>query len=347
MLPARFWELAAGLLLFVAIGKPGGPDPAKAPGGGLIALLSLLGVALLAGALAFADPDGFPFPHAIPPVLAGVILIYVVSVAPASLLSRALSLPPMRYVGRIYYSLYLWHWGIIVLMLWTFGLETPLQKIGTAIASLILADLSCRWIERPVRSSRMLARWPDWQVVTAGLLAIAVSGAAIVGLTLVRPSISLSHTRDTQTWFGASQADGGRCRAERAKSGFAGTGTRYDFKAAGCTGKADSRHLYVVGDSHAWAYQRLLGNVDRQMGMSSTVYMDTGCSVLPVNQDMGGTKSCSRFVDKGLAAVTAAVKPGDILFLPGLRVERYREYWESTLRAPRTPRAYSPEQLDA
>jgi len=346
MLPARFWELSAGMLLFIAIGRSGGPDEASAPRATVIMILSLLGTGLLLGSLIFVRPDHFPFPNVIVPVLAGVILIYVVSLSSQSMLSRALSLSPLRYIGRISYSLYLWHWGVIVLMLWTVGLETPLQKIAAAVISFGLADLSYRFVERPVRGNAMVAKVRDWHIAIVGLCAIAAAATGVAALTIARPIISLSKTKDLNTWLGASQGEGGRCQVGESKQSFWG-GRRYDFTLKDCKGTADSRHLYIVGDSHAWAYQRLSGNIGRTTAISSTIYFNTGCAVLPMFGGDASAGTCRNFVKNSLAAVATAAKSGDVVFLPGLRVQRYREYWDRDLAAPVPVLRYTPAMIAA
>jgi peptidoglycan/LPS O-acetylase OafA/YrhL len=64
--------------------------------------------------------------------------------------SRILSTPVFVYIGRVSYSLYLYHWlvfGIITMWLpdLSFAVKFPLM----IVLSFILADLSCRWVETP------------------------------------------------------------------------------------------------------------------------------------------------------------------------------------------------------
>lgn len=329
MLPTRFWEMAAGVLLFILVTHRNAPRAVLEPGGAVIFALSVGGLALLIASLAFLSPTNFPFPSALAPILAGVILIYLAFITPNGPLARAFSLPVLRYVGRISYSLYLWHWGVIVLMLWTVGLATPLQKFVAVLVSLVLADLSYRLIERPVRSSAWFAGLPSWQVVLGGIAAAGLTSMAIVGLTILRPELSLSVTSDADIWLPNSIAEDGPCGVERSRQGFSLSGNRYDFTVTTCEGEVDSRRLYVVGDSHAWGYQRMVGNIAREHGLSGTIFMSAGCAVLPEPIASNRRPECAAFVDQALKAVAEVAKPGDILFLPGLRTQRYREYWEA------------------
>jgi peptidoglycan/LPS O-acetylase OafA/YrhL len=96
--------------------------------------------------------------------------------APASLLSAALSLRPLRYLGRISYGMYLWHYPLFQ---WIDGARTGLTgtpllavrfglTVGVATASFFL-------VERPVRQHRLLRQWRAWLVAPA-----AVGGVAAV-----------------------------------------------------------------------------------------------------------------------------------------------------------------------
>ncbi|HUA93893.1 MAG TPA: acyltransferase family protein [Acidimicrobiales bacterium] len=96
--------------------------------------------------------------------------------APASLLAAALSIRPLRYVGRISYGMYLWHYP---LFLWIDGARTGLTgppllllRFGATVA---VASASFFLVERPVRQHRLLRQWRAWLVAPA-----AVGGVAAV-----------------------------------------------------------------------------------------------------------------------------------------------------------------------
>src|SRR5262249_22507295 len=91
---------------------------------------------------------------------------------------RLLTLPPMVFIGRISYSLYLVHWPIIVFTRHAELREpTDLQIVLIAVASFALATFSWAVIERPFR-------WPKKRILRARLLlggAGAMVLAALVG----------------------------------------------------------------------------------------------------------------------------------------------------------------------
>src|SRR6185437_3847959 len=67
--------------------------------------------------------------------------------------AQFLSLPTMQYVGKISYSLYLWHWPVIVLFRAYNNGERPdnFEVLGLVVLSFALAHISWRFIEQPFR----------------------------------------------------------------------------------------------------------------------------------------------------------------------------------------------------
>ena len=65
----------------------------------------------------------------------------------------------MVYIGLISYSLYLWHWPLIVLTRYAMGME-PITPYVPALfaASLVLGGLSYRFIEQPFRRGKRITR---------------------------------------------------------------------------------------------------------------------------------------------------------------------------------------------
>src|SRR5690606_19585969 len=93
----------------------------------------------------------FPAIAATPPVFGAAILIYV-GAGGSTWVGRLLQLRPMVYLGLISYSLYLWHWPLIVFTRFWTGLE-PLRPWIPAllVASLLAASASYHFIEQPFR----------------------------------------------------------------------------------------------------------------------------------------------------------------------------------------------------
>ena len=84
--------------------------------------------------------------------LASAILI-LASINRAGVLTRVLSIGPLRWVGQRSYGIYLWHWPI-ALLTWP-ELPTTLQVVAGIAAATAIAALSYRLVERPVRDGRL------------------------------------------------------------------------------------------------------------------------------------------------------------------------------------------------
>ncbi len=170
-LPARLWEFLAGMLVAITplpfLGRRWVREG-----------LALIGLALIGYAIAtFTTDTPFPGWRAVLPV-AGAAAIVAAGSAGASIVGSVLSLAPVRFVGRISYSLYLWHWPVIVLLLLGLPaaeLDWRLQSIATVL-SFGLAVLSWRFVEEPFRRKTFRTR-P--LIAGSGLLTVALLGAAV------------------------------------------------------------------------------------------------------------------------------------------------------------------------
>lgn len=168
----RGWELAAGGLLALVPAAWWGRLPRRVPGA-----LGLAGLAAVLGAmLAFSDDTSFPGAAALLPVLGTAAIIGAGSASGAgNPVGRLLSLRPVRYVGRISYSWYLWHWPAIVFAtVWLSGLSTPLLLLVVAL-SWIPAALTHRLVEERFRRAPAFA--PTGAAMRLGTACTATSVA--------------------------------------------------------------------------------------------------------------------------------------------------------------------------
>lgn len=152
--PARLWELSVGasvalcMPLFDRVGRRLRPA---------IALVSVAGM-ILAAAIT-PSGAGFPAPWAALAVLSTATFI-AFPWRPQRSWLNPLDNPALSYVGDISYSLYLWHFPAIILIGEAFrGIAddgSPIPAAIALVASFVLASLSYRFIEEPVRQSRWL-----------------------------------------------------------------------------------------------------------------------------------------------------------------------------------------------
>ncbi|WP_158094078.1 acyltransferase family protein [Erythrobacter tepidarius] len=173
LLPARVWEFLAGVLTAIT----------TVPLLRLRVLreiLALSGLLLIAAAIVLLDTaDPFPGWRALIPC-AGAAAIVLAGKAGPSLTGRALSLPGMTWLGAISYSLYLWHWPVIVFLLLGLPaprLDWPLQLAATAI-SVVLATLSARFVEAPARQRTV--PFARLALISGGVAAVLAASAAML-----------------------------------------------------------------------------------------------------------------------------------------------------------------------
>ncbi|WP_256080032.1 acyltransferase family protein [Massilia sp. YIM B04103] len=175
----RFWELmSGGVAAYLHLHR----RPWSAGAG---RLASWVGAALLAVGFVLIKPQYvFPGWWALLPV-AGVLLLILAG--PAAPVNRLiLSRKPLVWTGLISYPLYLWHWPLLSFGFIIYG-DKPsyLIRAGLILAALVLAFLTYRYLETPLRHGRNKKR------IIAGLGG-GMAAAAVVGLAV---AFGLVHER--------------------------------------------------------------------------------------------------------------------------------------------------------
>lgn len=172
-LPTRAWQLAAGGLvaLTAARWRRLTGVPATVAGWAGLALIVLACVVL--------DGDTtYPGVAALLPTLGAVLIIGAGCAQPARGCGRLLGSPPLRAIGRVSYSWYLWHWPVLVLVPAFVGHAVGLPvRLVSVLVSLGLAVLTLRYVENPLRFAdriRLSARNSLALGATATAIAVAV-----------------------------------------------------------------------------------------------------------------------------------------------------------------------------
>jgi peptidoglycan/LPS O-acetylase OafA/YrhL len=171
----------------------------------------VLGVIGAAGAVALwvliTSTSAFPYSGGfflIGLAVASVILAAVA--APRSIIPRLLSWSPIRYVGRISYGLYIWHWPIFIWLdharTGLYGYELFAFRVGVTF---VVSVASFHLVERPIRMGTFISRWRAWLIVPAGVGAVlvaviaATTGTTAVAGTALPPAIGTSGPTTTTT----------------------------------------------------------------------------------------------------------------------------------------------------
>ena len=172
----RAWELALGAL--VAVGTPL-LKRIPAPGA---ALLTWAGLAAIAVA-AFTFTAQTPYPGSLVaiPVLGAALVITGGVVAPRLGAEQVLKLRAFQWFGKRSYSLYLWHWPILIIAAEQAGKTTlPLRdNLGLILFAIVVSMASYRLVENPIRHWKL----PSWTTVAGGITTVLAT-LAILSLVI-------------------------------------------------------------------------------------------------------------------------------------------------------------------
>ena len=160
------------------------------------------------GAIAFAtycfnDNTLFPGYAALVPTLGTAAIIAAgigATTAPAGP-SRLLTLGPVRHVGRISYSWYLWHWPPLVFAAALWGKLSPVEGTAVLAASYVPAVLTNRLIEKPFLHSKTLTQYPRKALALGG--ACTTSSVAL-GLLLFAVTPNIPEAPESKVAGGAA-----------------------------------------------------------------------------------------------------------------------------------------------
>ncbi|WP_234788799.1 acyltransferase family protein [Mycolicibacterium iranicum] len=176
-LPTRAWQLALGGLVALTISRWRRVDPLPA------ALSGWTGLAMIVLSCMWLSPATlYPGTAALLPTLGTALVIVAGCSTSANGAGRLLGLPPMRAVGRISYSWYLWHWPVLVLIPVAVGHSLSLTaRLAAVLFAAVLAWVTLRCLENPVRFATAVRTSPGRSLMVGGAVtAIAVVvGAAL------------------------------------------------------------------------------------------------------------------------------------------------------------------------
>jgi peptidoglycan/LPS O-acetylase OafA/YrhL len=184
-LPTRAWELGLGAVLAVGAGRlPRLP-------GMLAVSAGWIGLAMIAASAVVIDTST-PFPGiaALLPTVGTALALLPGMRNQSSAPVRLLGWSPMRFLGRISYSVYLWHWPLIVLPLAVANRLPLAVRVGLAVLAIVVGYASERWVEAPIRYGRFVSIRPRRSLALAAM----TSAALVVGSLGVR-SIVLAPIR--------------------------------------------------------------------------------------------------------------------------------------------------------
>jgi peptidoglycan/LPS O-acetylase OafA/YrhL len=200
----RAWELALGALVAVAT-----PILLRLPRAAAATLTWAAAAAIGFAAVAYSSATSYPGTAVAVPVVGTALVIAGGTPVPRRGVESVLALAPFQWFGRLSYSLYLWHWPILIIAAEAAGLNgLPFHRnLGWLALSVAAAYATHRLVENPVRHARVLARH-RWLPIGLGAVLVTVSltvasldlvahqvevGAASVGLAGALPPAEVAH----------------------------------------------------------------------------------------------------------------------------------------------------------
>lgn len=327
----RFWELAAGVLLYL-LGHRVTWLPASAAV--FYRWSGWAGAVLVAAAMVLPRPEAYPYIRSTLAVLGALLLIGLPSIDRHDRLGSVLRSRAAIWVGHRSYALYLWHWPIYVLARWTTGLSVWPFNVLAVLLSVAVAAVSYRAVENPVRRSATLKQWRPAARIATFLLVLGAGWLAGRTLLANQPVLGLGQpTRHAPDWYAdrnllkTTLAPARQCAPAERREALGGEPDRQTtFVPAVCAQRSDAR-LFVIGDSHAKSYLGMLEQLSAEQGRTVTVLQAPGCSYINLIEPMDPKRDlrCHRLSLAAQQAVLKAARPGDIVFLPSLRLPRLIE----------------------
>ncbi len=277
--PARAWEFGAGALvaLLVPLAVRLSPSARLVLGAG--------GIAAVAVAAGRAEANELL------PVIGSCVLLAAGCGAVVGV-GRALSSRPLVWVGDRSYSLYLWHWPLIVFA----GALWPASRLAAPLAAIVSvapAWASYRYVENPLRfSPKLVGR----RVVVLAAVCVAVPIAACGALLLATET--LSRTDSVQSWQGGAALHADVVRGcDRSSPADAAALRRCTWPVAGSTGSA-----VLFGDSNAGQFTEPVARAANSAGLDFTVMTYSSCPPvgLRVERTDGELGACPGFSSQAL-----------------------------------------------
>ncbi len=251
LLASRAWELLLGTLLALRMIRVPTSHWQREVG-------SATGILFILTAVTLYDHEaGFPGMAAILPCVGAALVIWAGLDATnnATLAGRLLCARLPVFIGLVSYSLYLWHWPLIVFAKQlSSGRMTPTLQASLLAMSVALAGLTWRYVERPFRTGGR--PWPrmSTRFVSAGVVLCVF---ALVGMTLVRTGGLPSRLDAAVLEVSAARHDFSQLRRRCHADGSA----RARFADSCVLGASSQPRTIVFSDSHGVELSKALGEL--------------------------------------------------------------------------------------
>lgn len=296
--PMRIWEFVAGMVFALH------PELGRRLKPAAVAAIGTAGLAAIAGSTLFFDARlGFPGAWALIPVLGSMALLLVARHPAGNWVGSLLRSRPLNWIGDCSYSLYLWHWPLIIFASLLFPRPGPWLTPALIALSLLLGWLSYRWIELPFKHG-LLQGWSSRRVVAAGLLLCMVTAAAAHALGRVELGAEQARFLNATKW------------PEVQENGCLAKYDALDQPACEYGSPQAKATLVLFGDSHAMQWFRPLQALATERGWRFVTLTKVQCPALDISVNYQGKNldywQCTRWREKMFERL-ATLKPDLVL----------------------------------
>lgn len=277
MMPSRGWQFALGASVFAyshrsRLGWSG--DSGFLHSTTAMRLAGTLGLVLIIGSAMLLNAElNYPSYYALFPSVGAALLIYAGTGTQAPAVSRMLAGRAFVWLGDRSYSLYLWHWPVLLLS-GAYGLtDRPASLAALIGVAILLAAVSYHWIERPFWKGRFSAA-PTRLVTLSSALAVVI----VFGLS---QSLNTIVFKDAVASAGRGNMDT-RADAPDIFVASLNCDTWYhSSEVAPCgTGSSDARHTAVlIGDSIGTQWASLLPEIYKSPDWQVLVLAKSACTI--------------------------------------------------------------------
>ena len=229
------------------------------------------------------------------------------------------------WLGKISYPLYLWHWPVLVLPIALLARELHLwERLAALLVTVILADLTTRYVEEPIRLKEFSAR----RVVLSTVVAMAL--AILVGLGIAKSTTSSILIDGKQVTLASIEArpspydDGCHLNYHQSISPLCEFG---DLNS--------DQTVVLYGDSHAVQWFPALEKLANEKGFKLITLTKSACpSIDVVRESVGAFKmsNCAAWRESSIKRITAAEPDLIILssfehFIPAGDPRTVKQWW--------------------
>ena len=312
LMPPRFWELAAGCLIFIGFQKRAKIEQA------LEQVPPLLVVAGMVGVMFLPVSEGRPATIGI--VVLSAILIACLKKGTAAY--KLFTLENVVNLGLISYSLYLWHWSVLCISRWTVGIHwwsVPIQ-VGLMI---LMARGSYEWIEKPLRRAKWSLQL--WRTVGIGIFSSASAAILLIGYEKAAESHSIFLGTNEKSDYRIDLPHLPIKQCNIFKDHPKAVELSSDCGAADFKGRPT---VYSLGDSHSQQFNEFLARYARSKNYNYIFIWGNSC-LFPAAVVRKGDELCFDRQQLIERKMLPKLRDNDIVFIGNALYSRFDKNWSN------------------